>query len=194
MAITGIKKPRFAPITTYAAGSRPVYGDAVTLGHAIKVDLSIETSDAELYGDNILIESDSEFNRVAISFGTDQISAENEAEVFGSTYKDGMLLDAANDIAAEGGFGYYKTIVKSGVRSYEAVFLYRVKFKKYAKNAGTKTNTTTYQTPEIEGTGMIVEDWKGGAYRLSKVFSSESEADEFIDDCFTGEVEEPENV
>lgn len=81
------------------------YGESTetTLGNAVLANLSIETNDLQLYGDDALQIDQSVFKRGTLSTETLLDSLQLEATLFGSTYSGddgtGKAVDAVSDIS-----------------------------------------------------------------------------------------------
>lgn len=189
MAVIGLKMPIFAKIGAKAPGERPTYTDGTVIAKAISCDLTINTSAAVLYADDAEDERDESFTGGTLSFGVNDLSYDIEALMFGSKITSGTdessskeIIDAANDEAAEGGFGFYRVKKIGGVRKYEAEWLLRTIFKKTNESTATKGESLAFQTPTIEGSIMRVDGYQGGAWRERKLFDTEEECVEYLRD------------
>lgn len=180
MAVIGLKHPVFAKIGTYTPGSRPTYTDGLKIAKAVSADVTINTAATTFYADDAEDERDDSFTGGSITFGINTLAYETEALMFGSKLEksgenSGEIIDAENDNAAEGGFGYYRVHKIEGVRKYEAVWLLRTVFKKMDESTATKGESISFQNPSLVGTIMRVQDYNGGAWRERKMFDTEAE-------------------
>ena len=178
MAVIGLKMPIFAKIGTYVPGTRPTYTNGTVIAKAISADLTINTASAVLYADDAEDERDESFTSGNISFGINSMDYTAETLMFGSKMSAsggaaGEIIDAADDMANEGGFGYYRVHKINGARKYEAVWLLRTVFKKMDTSDATKGESIAFQTPTISGTIMRVDGYNGGVWRERKMFDTE---------------------
>lgn len=181
MATIGIKHPVFAPITALNEGAKPTYGDGFVVGKAIKADVSIQTAEGTLYADDAVAEYASQFQSGTISFEADDISDVNRCAMFGYTKvtasggKSG-LKKGALDEAPHGGFGYYKTKVKNGVKLYKAYWFYNTIFSETSDSAETKNDSITFQTISCEGKILPVVGFGNNEYCEECTCSTEADA------------------
>ena len=176
MAYVGLKHPVFAPFATEPSGSLPTYGTGLIVGLAIGANVSITLSDAKLYGDDDVAESDKGFLSGTVTANVDDLTKEAILLWFGSQENaSGEVEDAGTYNAPFGGFGYYRIRRKAGVRSIRAFWYYKTQFGLPSEDAQTKGDTVSYQTPSTEGeifrTNTSKEIW-----RAWKDFTVEADA------------------
>lgn len=84
MAKIGLSYPLFAKYNNTAGTI--TYSEAQLLGHAIEIDISVETSDDNnLYGDNMVVESDAgTFNSGTLTLTTSELTPEMSAWLLGA--------------------------------------------------------------------------------------------------------------
>ena len=192
MAKIGLKCPVAAPITGYDSTSGiPTYGNGFIIGKAVTAEKTIESNSNPLYGDDAIAENDSSFASGTIKLGVTD---------FGNDYADGlqvqakMLGNVVTSVTGGGysirrasgqsapylGFGFYKTKMHNGQRIYEATWLYKTQFKTPSDTTNTKGQSIEWQTPEIEGTVMVVEGFDGDTYEDTAVFTTEGAAKSWL--------------
>lgn len=178
MAKIGLKNFRYG-ILTEAEDGTATYGGSKTPGKAISCNVEVETNDAELYGDDTLIESDKTFNKVNVTVGIDEDDDETMADLLGHTYSEenGMVRNA-NDMAPYVGFGRVITKIVNGVRQYKVEFLNKVKFAEPSQENTTKGESVEFGTVELEGTGSALAN---GEWSKTKTFATESEAITYLE-------------
>lgn len=188
MAKIGLKCPVAAQITGYdSTTGAPTYGNGFIIGKAVLAEKTIESNSNPLYGDDSIAENDSSFASGTIKLGVTD---------FGNDYADGLQVQAkilgnvVTSVTGGGysirrasgqsapylGFGFYKTKMHNGQRIYEATWLYKTQFKTPSDTTNTKGQSIEWQTPEIEGTIMCIEDFDGGTYEDSTIFETEAAA------------------
>lgn len=192
MAKIGLKCPVAAQITGYdSATGAPTYGNGFIIGKAVTAEKTIESNSNPLYGDDAIAENDSSFASGTIKLGVTD---------FGNDYADGLQVQAkmlgnivssvtgggysirraSGQFAPYLGFGFYKTKVHNGQRIYEATWLYKTQFKTPSDATNTKGQSIEWQTPEIEGTVMVVEGFDGDTYEDTAIFTTEGAAKSWL--------------
>lgn len=186
MAKIGLYYPVAAKITAETYGSVPTYGTGIVIGKAITADITINTNDNPLYADGAIAENDRSFSDGTVKLGVDDISMETEAALLGSKYTaesketqsptPETIVKSSGQTAPYFGFGFYKKGMKANVPYFEVTWLYKVQFAPFSENGKTKEKSIEWQTPEIEGSVMIVDGYEDGAYETKAKFTSESAA------------------
>lgn len=184
MAVIGLKMPVFAKIATQGGGVRPTYSNGKVIAKAVSAELTINTASAVLYADDAEDERDESFVSGTITFGINDLTYDVEELMFGSkagsNSETGEIIDAADDIAPEGGFGYYRVKKMGGIKKYEGIWYPRTVFKKANESTSTKGESIAFQTPSLSGTIMRVYGYNGGVWRERKLFDTEAEAIAYV--------------
>lgn len=129
MARIGLSDFRYG-ILTEATDGTPTYGVAKMPGHAISFKCDISSNSAKLYGDNVLIESDTSFQSGSCTMGIDKDDIETMADLLGHRIvTDGTgdtatktLVRNADDVAPYVGVGRVLTLVINNVKKYKVNF------------------------------------------------------------------------
>lgn len=192
MAKIGLKCPVASPITGYNSDTgMPIYGTGFIIGKAVTAEKTIESNSNPLYGDDSIAENDSSFASGTVKLGVTD---------FGNDYADGlqvqakMLGNVVSPVTGGGysirrasgqsapylGFGFYKTKKHNGQNIFEATWLYKTQFKVPSDTTNTKGQSIEWQTPEIEGTIMVVEGFDGDTYEDTAVFTTEGAAKSWL--------------
>ena len=173
MANMGLKYPVAAELTETDVATS--YGSGVVLAKAVSVSTSISVSDAKVYGDDDVAEKDNSFESGTITENITDLSPENRAFLLGHVLQsagiDGHpeIMEVVSKDGDEGpyvGHGFYGVAKINGAKKYRAIWLTKVKFKEPNDELETKGETTSFQTPSIEGdisrdvTGM----WKRSTF------------------------------
>lgn len=178
MARIGLNNFRYG-ILTEAEDGTPSYGGAKKLRKAISCNVEVENNDAELYGDDTLIESDKTFNSATVTAGIDDDDVEVLADLLGHTYseEDGMIRKV-DDIAPYVGFGRIITKLVDGHHKYKVEFLYKVKFAEPSQEDNTKGDSVEFATTELEGTASALAN---GEWSKTKIFDTKAEAISYLE-------------
>ncbi len=162
---------------------RPVYkSDTASgvIGKAIQADISIETSDAKLYADDGIAESDSSFLSGTITLGIDDLSYETQAALLGHGLSvDGEITASVDDVAPYVGVGFYGKKVNSGAKKWRAIWLHKVQFAEPEDTNATKGDAVEFGTATIEGTIMLDDN---GEWKSEKTFDTEADAIAYLND------------
>lgn len=179
MAMVGLKRPIFVPITADNSGGVPTYGTGIIVGKAIEANVSIELSDGKLYADDAVAETDKSFVGGSITMGVDDIDIDAYAAWFGAQVQtvNGVVevTDAAGLIAPLGGFGYVGIRKKNGVRTIRSYFYYKTQWGVPSDEFKTRGESTEFQTPSVEGDIMTLGDEKA-TWRKWAQFTTEADA------------------
>lgn len=176
MAGFGAKYPCFAPMTDAQAET---YGSGVVLGKLVGGDLSVSLSSGELWADNIKAEQLDEFASGSIAMETDSLDDEIASIIYGCSVVDGEVTYNKNDTIPYGCLGYYRELMKGGVRYYQAWFFPKVKAQLGNKGAQTRGSSITFTTESITWT---VDTLVNGDWHVTETFDTEEEAKAWIDD------------
>lgn len=165
MAIVGARYVKFAPIEgAEPATGLPEYGDVETLGKLIRVDVSVQNATGELYADDALAESITEFISATANVETDEVSDETAAIIYGATYDNATkkITHKAGDTPPYGGLGFVRSGVKDGVKYHTAVFYPKAKAALADESTQTKNNSIAFGTSTIPFTVFALNDetWK----------------------------------
>lgn len=153
MAQYGANCPVFAPLVSDVSGVM-TYGTGVILGKFISSELTDNFADASVYGDDALAEYVKEYKDTDVKLDTSYLPLTAYYTLFGQTVSGGNSIAAnVSDEAPYGGFGFVQSNLINGVRSYDVVWRYLVKFQPPSKNVATKGDSITFATPSITGKG-----------------------------------------
>lgn len=186
MASIGVKYPVWAPLTE--TDSSASYGSGVVLGKAIGISTSIEVADVKLYGDDDVAEEDKSFDGGSLSLNSTHLTQENRALILGHTIQSANIpghpeimevISKDGDEPPYGGFGYYGSEKTNGQLKYHAYWLPKTKFSEPNTELETKGETTSFQTPTIEG--EIYRDITG-AWKHDIVCDSEVQAKAWLNE------------
>jgi phi13 family phage major tail protein len=182
MAAFGAQYICFAPIKSEPDTGLPTYSDKVNLGELVKAELTVNLASGEIYGDDRLVEKVEEFSSGSLSVEVVDMTDEIESKVLGSTYDEQTgLVDKTNDTIPYGGVGYFKVMMRNGVKSYKAYFYPKAKAAAGTDSANTKSSSITLATTPLSFTIYEPND---GDWRYRHTFATKAEAKEWIDSKF----------
>ena len=180
MAKLGLKYMAWAEIDTEGDNAIPTYKSATAcvLGRMVSINVAIRNSEGELYADDMLAEYASEFSSADLTADVDNITLENQAKLYGSSYdSSGEFKANAGDTAPYGGVGGYQTLQVGGVKKYRAWFYPKAKASMPDFDGTTKGNSISFGTQPIK---MKIASPKYGPWYYAKEFTTESDAKAYV--------------
>lgn len=194
MAAIGLRKLLYAKLKTDSAGADTTYEDVKIFGKAIESSFSPSLAEAELYADDALAESVTEFSKGDLTLGVSDDDDAVFAEVLGKQTRSvtigektlNEIISTGNDIPPWVGVAQIVPKMVNGVKKYKAEILLKVKFKPYQQSAKTKGNTLEFTTPSVSGTVALAEN---GIYQKYATCSDEDEALSYIASVFGSTLE-----
>lgn len=182
MAKIGLLHPRYSVITITQnpdGGDVETYGAVKTFAKAIRASTSLNISQAELYADDDLAEIANEFINGQLTFETDDIEDDVEAEITGATVgTDGDVVHSTTDVAPYVRFGVIIRRYKNKKSQYRGLIFTKVIFDAIPDDYETKGETIVFKTSTMTAKflGNVDGEWK----RKSKWLESLDKADEWI--------------
>ncbi len=178
MPIVGLRKSFYSKYEPDESGVYKYTGGGA-FARMIDVTVTPETNDAELHSDDNLEESDYSFVKAALKVTASDLDNKARADILGITIEESGEMIYGEAIQSDVGFGFIIVKKKSGVESFRAIVLTRVKFKIPEDTAATRAGKMTYQTQALEGTcSRDFSDKK--AWKRENTFKTETEAVEYI--------------
>lgn len=180
MAFIGLMNPYIARLVDE---EKKKYMDCFMCGEAISVNVTPNYNEAKLHSNNRLSEYVKEFKDGNMVLGTNRLPIEASKVCFGHEVSEDNceVTYKTNDSANYVGVGFYADEIINGKRQYVATVVYKVKFGEAADEYSTKGDNIDFKTPKIEGViaGISNNEWK-----KTKIFNTESEADEWLQEFF----------
>lgn len=149
----------------------------VVLGRLVAANLTVNLASGELYADDQLAEQLSEFASGSLAMETDDLEDENAKEIYGCNVSDGVVTYNKGDTAPLGKLGYYKVLMRKGVKYYKAYVYPRVRAALGNDNAQTRGSSITFQTTATTFT-VFCDD--NGDWRKTETFSTAADAISFL--------------
>lgn len=183
MAKIGLNNFRYAIATISESTGTISYGEVKTPGKAISFSFEPTTSDARLYADDGLAESDNRVTGGTCKMGIDRLDTETLAEILGHEYDSDTqeVISNANDTAPYIGVGRIVRIIQDGTQYFRATFLAQCKFAEPSASDNTRGASVEFSTYELSGTVLIPTD---GNWRKEKMFTTLAEAISYLEGLF----------
>lgn len=179
MAKIGLNNFRYSKLSESETGTA-TYDGAKKPARAVSCKVSVSTSSASLYADDVLAESDTSFNNGTVTIGIDEEDNQTMADLLGHTIAEdgGEMVRNANDVAPYVGLGRVIVKMVNGVRKYKAEFLCKVKFSEPSQDDKTKGENVEFTTSELEGTVSALAD---GTWSKTKTFDTQADAIKYLE-------------
>lgn len=148
-----------------------------------------EFNTAELYANDVLVESDYTFKKGTLSLTVADDDDKFIAEILGNTVNEDEVTSTIDDIVPEFGYGHVIPKLVGGVKKFKVEFFPRVKFTKVTSDNKTRGESVEFSTTAIEGTVFPVETeingLKVGTWEKHQTFATLQEAEEYLDGLLT---------
>ena len=179
MAKIGLNNFRYSKLTESETGTA-AYAGAKKPARAVSCKVSVSTSSASLYADDVLAESDTSFNNGTVTIGIDEEDNATMADLLGHTLAEegGEMVRNANDVAPYVGLGRVIVKMVNGARKYKVEFLCKVKFSEPSQDDKTKGENVEFTTSELEGTVSTLAD---GTWSKTKTFDTQADAIKYLE-------------
>ncbi|MBR0376115.1 MAG: hypothetical protein IJH59_06085 [Firmicutes bacterium] len=151
----------------------------VVIGKLVSANLTVNLASGEMFADDSLAEQLSEFSSGTIAMETDDMEDEVASEVYGCTVSEGVVTYNKDDTAPRGGLGYYKVLMRNGVKYFKAYYYPRVRAALGNDNAQTRGSSITFQATATTFT-VFADD--NGDWRLTETFPTAAAAKTWINE------------
>lgn len=182
MAEIGMQHPVWAPLTS-ESGNSLTYGTGMVMGRAVSANLNWQKEDNELYGDDVIAETDNSITGYTLDITTTELEEDVEAAILGLS-KVGTTdeYEQTGDNTPYGGCGYIRVLTRRGVPLYKAVWYPKVQFSKNTEASNTKGKSINWGTPTLNGKGLGVYDDESGKakFRKHQVFTTLAAAKAYL--------------
>lgn len=184
MAKIGLNNFRYAIATINESTGSISYGSVKKPGKAVSFSFEPATSDAKLYADDSLAESDSRVTGGTCTMGVDRLDAETMAEILGHEYDSDTqeVVSNVNDIAPYIGVGRIVRVIVDGTQMFRATFLAQCKFSEPSADDNTMGESVEFSTYELSGIVVVPTD---GNWRREKMFSTQADAISYLEGLFS---------
>ena len=184
MAKIGLNNFRYAVATIDETTGAISYGTVKKPGKAVSFSFEPTNSDAKLYADDSLAESDNRVTGGTCTMGIDRLDAQTMAEVLGHDYDNSTqeVVSNVNDIAPYIGVGRIVRVMQDGVQYFRATFLAQCKFSEPSSSDNTMGESVEFSTYELSGAVVVPAD---GNWRREKLFTSQADAISYLEGLFS---------
>lgn len=181
MAYLGMSYLVVAPIESEKKGQKIEYGKGRFFGEPISSDVSLERANIKLHAGNVTRESDNSITGGTVSLNVDEIP-DDCLELMGF-FKDGKgAYHKSGEATPYVGFGYIRDKIKGGKYSYNVNFFHKAQFDISNVSGATKGENTAFQTEQLAGTLMAIDDveTKKEDWYVHETFEAKADAVAFL--------------
>lgn len=125
------------------------YGTPKKMAEAMTAELSVKTADGDLFADDTLSESATEFAEGTLKLGIKDLTPETLSDLLGQIVDANKVVWASGD--DEPPYVAVGFRAKKMGKRYRYIWLLKCKFKIPSEKYETKGNSIKFNTPEIEG-------------------------------------------
>lgn len=182
----GMRRSWYYPITSEPANGKPVYGERLDMGTAVKGYLSVTTASGEIPGDDITQVSIEKFVSGQLDAETTMSDLEINAKIYGHKYtEEGGEISSSDDVSPNGGYAFIEPIMlKDKSVIYRATCLHKVS----AMASSEKQEADTKKSGELSFKNAavsykVMED-NTGTWRTRKDNETQAAAEAFIESIF----------
>ena len=153
--------------------------DGRHLGPSATFNITPTTSDVKDFGDNRVVETETEVTSGTVGLDLNEMLMENNAYILGHKIdeKTGEMHYRQGDIAPFLGIGAIGTSKRSGKNKFIGKFYPKVQFKEPNDENATKQENTTFTHTHLDGNLFVPED---GLWKVEKEFDTLAEAKEWL--------------
>ena len=183
----GMRRSWYYPITSEPDKAKPVYGEKLDMGAAVKGYISITTASGTLPGDDITQLEVEKFVSAQLDAETTLNDLEINAKIYGHKYSDeNGEVSTSDDVSPNGGYAFIEPIMKKDKSVvYRATCLMKVS----AMAGSEKQEADTKKSGELSFKNnavsyKVMED-NTGTWRRRKEFEDQAKAEEYIEQMFS---------
>lgn len=182
MASIGMQYAVWAPLTS-EENNTLTYGTGMVVGRSVSANLNWQKEDNELYGDDVVAETDNSVTGYTLDLTTTELEQDVEAAILG-LQKVGSTdeYELTGDSSPYGGCGYVRILKRHNVPLYKAFWYPKVQFSRNSETDNTKQKTIQWGTPTLNGKGLgVYDDASGKAkFRKQQVFTTLAAAKDYL--------------
>lgn len=176
----------FFPITAEPANARPIYGDKLDMGAAVKGYLSVTSYTGTVPGDDTNQVDMERFAYGQLDAETTMSDLEVNAKIFGHSYTEsGGEISSSDDSAPDGGYAFVQSILKKDKNViYRATCLHKVTAIASSEKQEADTRKPGELNPKNNPISYKVKEDATGAWRTRNDFATLEAAHAFIASVF----------
>lgn len=182
----GMRRSWYYPITNEPENAKPVYGEKLDMGAAVKGYLSVTTASASIPGDDITQVEIEKFVSGQLDAETTMSDLEINAKIYGHKYTaEGGEVSSSDDVSPNGGYAFIEPILrKDKTIVYRATCLHKVSAMASSEKQEADTKKSGELSPKNNAVSYKVMEDSTGAWRTRNDFATMALAEAFIESVF----------
>lgn len=183
----GMRRSWYFPITSEPTGKKPVYGEKIDMGAAVKGYLSVTTASASIPGDDITQVEIEKFVSGQLDAETTMSDLEVNAKIYGHKYSEETgEVSSSDDVSPNGGYAFIEPILKKDKSIiFRATCLHKVSAMPSSEKQEADTKKSGELSPKNNAVSYKVMEDATGAWRTRKDLETLAAAEAFIQSTFT---------
>ena len=180
----GMRRSYFGPIATEPDAAHPTYSSPISMGEAVKCEMSVTTAAASIYGDDVDLLDVEEFVSAQLDVETAVDDLDVSAALYGHTVTSDEEEANADDVSGLGGYAYIQHLIKKDkTHVYRGAFFYKCSVMPSAEKMNDATKNGSID-PKMSPVSFKVLPDNTGAWRARKEFTTEASAVAWIESKF----------
>lgn len=181
----GMRRSYFGLIATEPENSHPTYNAPVSMGEAVKCELSITTASAAIYGDDVDLLDIETFASAQADAETACDDLETNALIFGHTYAStgddaNVELSGSDDQPPVGAYAYIQHLIKKDkTHAFRGVFFFRASAMPSSEKMNDATQGSSLD-PKMNPVSFKLMPDNLGKWRARKEFTTQADAEAWI--------------
>lgn len=182
----GMRRSWYYPITSEPEGRKPVYGEKLDMGAAVKGYLSVTTASGSIPGDDVTQVEIEKFVSGQLDAETTMSDLEVNAKIYGHKYtEEGGEVSSSDDTSPNGGYAFIEPIMKKDKSVvYRATCLHKVSAMASSEKQEADTKKSGELSLKNNAVSYKVMEDNTGAWRTRKDLDSMAAAEAFITTTF----------
>ena len=186
-ANVGMRYAVAAEVNTYTPGTSITYKAGYVVSEARGANVTWETEDGELRGDDVVLDSMSGVLGYSVEFETAGLKDTVRKNMLGETKDNSDVYHITGATPPDHGFGYVKQMREDGTSggietTWEVWWYHKLKFAQPNEEARTKEKNIEWRVPTITGTGsgVFLSASDNPDFATHKTFSSFTAAKSYL--------------
>lgn len=182
----GMRRSWYYPITSESDKAKPVYGDKLDMGAAVKGYISITTASGSLSGDDIAQLEIEKFVSAQLDAETTLSDLEINAKIYGHKYsEESGEVSSSDDVSPNGGYAFIEPIMNKDKKVvYRATCLTKVSAMASSEKQEADTKKSGELSLKNNAVSYKVMEDNTGTWRCRKELPTQAEAEAYIESMY----------
>lgn len=182
----GMRRSWYYPITSEPDKAKPVYGEKLDMGAAVKGYISITTASGSLSGDDIAQMEIEKFVSAQLDAETTLNDLEINAKIYGHKYsEESGEVSNSDDVSPNGGYAFIEPIMKKDKSVvYRATCLTKVSAMASSEKQEADTKKSGELSLKNNAVSYKVMEDNTGTWRYRQELPTQAEAEAYIESMY----------